>query len=293
MINKCPVCESRIERIDFVRQEYSYKKCRECGTLFVASELSTKDIYEHYSSNYYEAQGTDSKQREGYDSYFSLQDSLNISFENKLKLISRRIGAGRLLDMGTAYGSFLKKASCQYECVGVEISRYAAKTARTINQAQMVVSNLEETPFKDSHFDVITMWDVIEHLRYPVIALREVNRLLRAGGFCFISTDDVNNWLVKLMGRKWWSIAPPLHLSHFSKKSIKMAVERAGGFEICEIIKDQRMYKLNEIVRHFGTSYRNNFLSSLGLLIEDSPIGQVSVSIKRPEQFILILRKNS
>jgi 2-polyprenyl-3-methyl-5-hydroxy-6-metoxy-1,4-benzoquinol methylase len=232
-------------------------------------------------------------QRQGYDSYFDLQESLKISFEQKLKVVNQKMKSGSLLDIGCAYGTFLETASRQFNCFGLEISKYAAHAAREIYCVKTIISNIEQSPFLHDHFDVVTMWDVIEHLRYPISALKEVHRLLKPGGYCFISTDNIDSWLVKFLGKSWWSFAPPLHLCHFSIKSLKIAVQQAGGYDICETIKDQRIYKLNEIIKHFGVAYQNGFLQKAADLINNKQIGRLGVSINRPEQFILVLKKQS
>jgi SAM-dependent methyltransferase len=293
MTDHCPICKNNVDKIKFTRHAHDYKHCRICDTLFVVHSLTAKEIYEHYRENYYESHKSGSKQREGYESYFSLQKSMHHSFERKLQLVRQRVRSGSLLDVGAAYGTFLQTAANYYDCTGIEVSRFAAGIARHTYQTRIVNSCIEQTCFPRDQFDVITMWDVIEHLREPVIALSEAGRILKPGGFCFISTDDVNNWLVKLMGDKWWAIAPPLHLCHFSKQSIRIAAQHAAGFDICEIRKDERVYKVNEIIRHFGTSYENHLLLRLGALAERSSIGRMAISVRRPEQFILILRKKT
>jgi 2-polyprenyl-3-methyl-5-hydroxy-6-metoxy-1,4-benzoquinol methylase len=293
MTENCPICNNHIHKIEFSREGYDYKRCRACCTLFVANALTAKSVTEYYDKGYYEAKNASRTRRYGYSSYLATQDSLKASFEYKLGLVRQKINSGKLLDVGAAYGTFLQKAKAHYECCGIEISGYAAKTGQEINQAQMTLGNIEHAPFGNGQFDVITMWDVIEHLLHPIEALSQACRLLKPGGFCFIGTDDVNHRLVKIMGKKWWSLAPPLHLCHFSKNSMETAARRAGGLEICEVIKDRRWYNVGEIIKYFGISYQNNSLTRLGNSIEASQIGRMSVSIKRPEQFIWVLRKYS
>jgi 2-polyprenyl-3-methyl-5-hydroxy-6-metoxy-1,4-benzoquinol methylase len=216
MREKCPACGSSIRKSEFTLKGYQYGRCKICGTIFVADIINAAQIYQSYGEKYFESKKSLTRQRQGYDSYVDLQESLKISFEQKLKIITRKIESGNLLDIGCAYGTFLETASRQYNCFGLEISTYAAHTAREMYCAKTIISNIEQSSFLCGHFDVVTMWDVVEHLRYPISALEEVHRLLKPGGYCFISTDDIDSWLVKLFGKSWWSFAPPLHLCHFS-----------------------------------------------------------------------------
>ena len=98
----------------------------------------------------------------------------------------------------------------------------------------------DTTPFANAFFDVVVMWDVIEHLMDPIKGLKEVHRILKPGGFLAISTDDAANWLPRLLGRHWWGLAAPLHLNHFSKKGLAIAIQRVGGFEKVKNVRDKR-----------------------------------------------------
>ncbi len=291
MKKECPVCDFSRTKAAFSAQGYQYRHCSNCETIFVSDPVSVGHIYISYEKKYFESREFDSRQRQGYDSYFDSQESLKMSFQEKLKVVNQKIESGNLLDIGSAYGTFLKTASAQYYCVGLEISRYAASTAWEKYLAKTILGNIEQSPFLSDQFDAVTMWDVIEHLRQPVRALQEVHRLLKPGGYCFISTDDISSWLVKLLGKNWWSFAPPLHLCHFSIKSLKIAAHRAGGFDISEIKRDRRLYKFSEIVKHFGVAYQSKLIQKAGNIINNKQIGQFVLSINRPEQFILILRK--
>jgi SAM-dependent methyltransferase len=274
-----------------MRGEFVYKQCPSCRSLFVANEFSTLKVGELYSESYYEADSSNSKGRKGYPSYKEAQESLKDSFSRKLSLVREQVPTGRLLDAGAAYGTFLKVAHAYYDCVGLEVSEYAVAMAQEEFGMDVRLGNVEQAPFPDAEFDVIVMWDIIEHLRNPVLALKEVHRMLKPGGFCFISTDDVSNWFIKILGTKWWGVAPPLHLCHFSKKGMFAALEHAGDFDFVEMKKDRRRYSIPEVIRHFGVSYQSRFLTTLGTWIGRTPLGGLILDVARPEQFVAIAHK--
>ena len=291
MIDNCPLCNAGVAKIKFMHGEFVYKLCPSCRSLFVANELSALNIRELYSESYYEADASNSKGRKGYPSYREAQESLKESFFRKLSLVRARVPSGRLLDAGAAYGTFLKVAHAYYDCVGLEVSEYAVARAREEFGVDVRLGNVEQAPFVDAEFDVVVMWDIIEHLRNPVFALQEIHRMLKPGGYCFISTDDASNWLIKLLGTKWWAIAPPLHLCHFSKKGMLAALGRAGNFDYIEMKKDRRKYSIPEIIRHFGVSYQSRLLTDLGTWMGRTPFDRLILDIARPEQFVTIARK--
>jgi SAM-dependent methyltransferase len=295
LLENCPSCNHKVTKIAFRKNEYFYKRCENCDMLFVANHLQTDMIYMNYSKSYFEANSliaNASKERHGYPSYMEAQDSLKRSFIHKLKFVHRFSTDGRLLDIGAAYGTFLTLAQQYYECYGLDVSEYAALVARERFGVDVHQANIEQSvPFPDNHFDVVVMWDVIEHLVNPVNGLKEVYRVLKSGGIVFISTDNANNWLPRLLGPAWWSLAAPLHLCHFSKESMRVALRQAGEFERVEFATDPREYRFGEIVSHFGVSYKNKFLLKLGAWLEQTSLGSKSICVTRPEQFIAFSRK--
>lgn len=288
----CPACGSDLVRDAFTKGAYIYRKCIACGVLFVANPPPAAEVHAHYSEDYYEAATLGSEGRKGYPSYMQAQESLENSFKYKLTLLQTRIPSGRLLDAGAAYGTFLRLASPYYEGVGLEVSQYAASVAHSSFGIDVKVGSIEHSPpFPDNYFDVIVMWDIIEHLIKPVVALKEACRMLKPGGYIFISTDDASNWLPRLLNSQWWALGAPLHLCHFSKRGMMSAFERAGDYELIEMVSDLRQYSIPEVIEHFGVSYQSNLLTKVGVSLGKTLLGSWVINVKRPEQFIAIARK--
>jgi SAM-dependent methyltransferase len=261
--------------------------------LFVAQHLSVEVIEEHYSEAYFEALAADSgEDRLGYPSYREAQQSLKASFSRKLDLMRSLMPDGKLLDVGAAYGTFLSLASEYYECYGLDVSAYAARVARDEFGMDVRQGGIEQTaPFSDGFFDLVVMWDVIEHLTDPIAGLQEVRRILKPGGYLAVSTDDAGNWLPRLLGRSWWGLAAPLHLNHFTKQSMAIALQRVGGFENVRFVPDRREYRIGEIVSHLGVSFKRKWLADIGKRFEESMLGRKVISVARPEQFIALARR--
>ena len=211
------------------------------------------------------------------------------SFERKLNLVRSLVNRGKLLDVGAAYGTFLSLARQDFECFGLDVSAYAARVAREEFGLNVQQGSIEQaTPFEDEFFDAVVMWDVIEHLVDPIAALQEVRRIVKPGGYLAVSTDDVGNWLVRLLGRKWWGLAAPLHLNHFTKRAMTIAIQRVGGFEEVAFVPDKREYRLGEIVSHLGVSFKSQWLANIGKRFESTFLGKRVITVSRPEQFIAI-----
>src|SRR5207249_10956114 len=96
-----------------------------------------------------------------------------------------------------------------------------------------------------AQFDVITMWDVIEHLPDPAGALETMRRLLRPGGLLAISTMDVDAPVARLLGRRWpWYMQ--MHLWYFSRRTLTRMVQ-ASGYDVIGIRRHCRVVRLGYV----------------------------------------------
>jgi len=286
----CPLCNKESTTPAFKKNEFAYHRCRECLSLFVDLKMSDVIVHEHYGEAYYESESLIERKRRGYPSYRAGYATLMDGFRKKLEFVRKYVSGGRLLDAGAAYGFFLKTAEPYFEGEGIDVSEFAAMIAQREFKSNVRVCDIENVNAPDGSFDVVVMWDIIEHTIHPVKALTEVARILKPGGYLFVSTDDVANWLPKILGKYWWSLAAPLHLCHFSKKGLTIACERAGlGAPI--YFPDPRVYTMPEIIKHFGVSYESNILKTIGMFLEKSVVKKLVVRIARPEQFVAVIQK--
>jgi 2-polyprenyl-3-methyl-5-hydroxy-6-metoxy-1,4-benzoquinol methylase len=146
----------------------------------------------------------------------------------------------RLLDIGCGAGILLERAKAQgFICEGVEICEPLAKTARERVGCGIHRAFLEDLNLPDNTFDVVTMYDLVEHLQHPVQEIRRAQRLLHPGGILFILTPN-NDALIRRVAQ--WSYRLTLHqfqrplralyyshhLSYFSSDSLQTLLHRVG-----------------------------------------------------------------
>ena len=147
--------------------------------------------------------------------------------------------SGRLLDMGCGLGFFLKAMTpyTNWEAYGCEISPTAVRYAReTLSLTNVICNRLEDADLPQSFFDLITLWDVIDHIPRPDPLLRRCHALLREGGICFIRTPNVVIQLPRAqLKRLLWPMQPGVaylqardHAHHYSMSSIRRLLERNG-----------------------------------------------------------------
>jgi SAM-dependent methyltransferase len=147
--------------------------------------------------------------------------------------------SGRLLDVGCGLGFFVRKAMehPQWSVWGYEISPKAVDYGRNkLGLANIYEGKVEENNFQKNSFDIITMWDVIEHLPDPAPVLSACFESLKQGGILFIHTPNVNVQLPKAIIKKFiFGYDPHIHfleakdhINIYSPKTIKVLLDKYG-----------------------------------------------------------------
>lgn len=173
------------------------------------------------------------------------------TFDGLFPILSRYVnwigkytnGKVRILDIGCGFGYFLKFCDKMgWETYGIDISSYAINVAKKNTKAQLYLYNIEnvgKSLFKENYFDLITMFDVIEHLTYPVIVLKEVHKILKLNGKLVITTPNLNAiqriFLKALVKEKlWYGFLDETHVHLFTPFSLRTFIEETG-FRILEL----------------------------------------------------------
>ena len=150
-----------------------------------------------------------------------------------------RANRGRLLDVGCSAGSFLLAARDRgWDVHGIDISPAAVDHALDVLGLGATLATLEDAPFPHESFDVITLFECIEHLPHPTRALLSASRLLRPDGLLVITTPNIDGFVPRstyqLLARTigaWEHPTPPHHLYQFSRRTLT-ALLRKTGFEV-------------------------------------------------------------
>lgn len=202
-------------------------KCGNCGYVWADLTFSFDKTREIYGRSYFFG--------DEYSDYLAESDILKYGFRKfhrKLTaLFTGRAEKPRLLEIGSAYGLYLDIAAYDFDVTGLEISPDAAAYARknghrVIQEDLLSIDAVEE-------FDIVVSFATLEHLLNPDRVMQQVYRFLKPGGYCYVTTIDIESLFSRLSGKKWRMIHPPTHVSYFSSRTLT-ALMQTAGFSVLE-----------------------------------------------------------
>lgn len=221
----CPCCGASTPHVyRFTVNRCPVWQCRECGLGRAQAQGFEPSAY--YTAAYFSGEHSD-----GYADYLGAEPVLRKEFARTVAFIRQFISSGRLLDIGCAYGFFLQEARRDFDVHGIEIAEDAALHCRDTGLDVRTGIADERVLAQFGELDVITMFDVVEHLSDPAETLALSHRHLRPGGILVLTTGDFGSPLAKAFGPRWRLMTPPQHLWYFTRASIVRLANRLG-FEL-------------------------------------------------------------
>ena len=175
--------------------------------------------------------------------YLEETEARERTFKHSLDQLHRFIQPpGKLLDIGCYTGVFMKTAAARgWQVEGVELSSWAANIARKSGVGTIYEAPVQQLSLPGESFDVITLWDVIEHLTHPQDMLKKVNDLLKPGGIAAFSTHMTDSPAVRLMGKRY-PFFMEMHVVHFSRVTAARMLKNQG-FELLKIRPHPRILR--------------------------------------------------
>ena len=194
------------------------------------------------------------------EAYAGVVDTLYMAERENRILTFRKViralgpaGGRRLLDVGAYCGYFLEVARERgFRAEGLELSRWAASHARA--QGFTVHSTpLETLAGTAERYEVLTLWDVVEHLPDPREELAAARMLLLPGGRLYLSTIDTGSLVARLLGARWpWLM--DMHLVYFDRPTMSALLEEAG-FRVTGIRTYSHTVSAGYLLRKVGASF--------------------------------------
>lgn len=198
-------------------RHHTIVQCQRCGLVYTDPRPERRDILETY-------------QAVEDPLYLEEREGRVLTFEHHLKPLEHLTGPPDhrpLLDVGCYTGVFVEIAARHgWDAWGVEPSRWAVEQAQA-QGLHVVQGTLDTAGLPEEYFDVVTMWDVIEHVTDPSGTLRRVHRLLKPGGLMVVHTIDIESPFARLMGARWpWLME--MHIYYFSRGTLRAMLKQCG-----------------------------------------------------------------
>ncbi len=277
----CNLCESDNVTFFCDKKGYHLYKCNNCKLLMISPVPQSIDVYD---VSYFSG----AEKGFGYVDYDADKEPMTGTFNHYIDLINNLgVSEGKLLDIGAATGFFMSLAKNRgFEVVGVELSDFAARKGRE-KGLNIVTGDLLNTQFMSGSFDVVTMFDVLEHVPEPKKLIAEVKRILKPHGLVIINTPDAESLWARILGKKWQLIMPPEHINYFSPKNLSKYLSD-HGFEVKVNTKIGKRFTLQYILKmlYKWQGFRIFLVKSNRIL------SSISVPINLRDNFFMIAKKN-
>jgi SAM-dependent methyltransferase len=219
--DRCCLCQSSKSgaflecATDYVTGEtFQVRRCAYCGLAFTYPQPVSMDRF--YPSRYRRY------------SWF-VQAILEFLYRRRVRSWVQGLGSsGRALEVGCGAGWMLCALRQQgWKVVGNERTFQGAVCASSMNNLPVFVGGLAALKL-EPRFDLIILFQVLEHLSDPLETLQQCAMLLKPGGSLVVAVPNLDSWQARLAGPSWYHLDVPRHLFHFSTRSLSTILELVG-----------------------------------------------------------------
>ncbi len=214
----CPVCGSGDFEQLFQKTGEQFSRCTACSLVLINPRPNADEIAATYDNDY-----------SGF--YVSKTDKKRRRVGRWVDRIQRRyVSTGRWLDVGCSAGFVVEAAAARgFDAYGVDVEAGAVRHAREqLKLPNVFCGVIEEQTFEPGFFDVITLYDVIEHVPDLNTTVATLARLLRSGGVIEVRTPDIGHFRVPRELASWTEIKPSEHLYYFNRVTLEKLMLKHG-----------------------------------------------------------------
>lgn len=214
--DKCPLCFSKDFRFLFIKEGFDHMICNSCNMVFTLQLLDTKKIQ-------YMAEGEEGDAYGDYKEDKTVKDLDRKKYELIFEKLEQYTKIKNIFDMGSQSGTFLDWASEKYDIIGHEY--HNALRNRAIRKGHTVLyDNLENIKF-DREFDLITMWDYLDHIVKPHEVIKNISKYLRKGGLFFFAINNLDSLVTRVMHQDSTIFSGPHHTMHYGINQLKLLMK--------------------------------------------------------------------
>ncbi len=238
----CPGCGNEKGIFKFQKMGFNYEECPVCGTLYNNPRPVLQSFNDYYSdspsvrfwaTNFYKE--TEQNRRE-----LLIKPKAKLCLEILKKYYDGFQSNPAIVDIGAGYGVFceeLKKILPKsYEVIGIEPAKALISVCKDkhINIIPKFFETVNPNDFGSRNVVCAVSFELLEHLHSPEKFIEKCSEIIPKNGLLILTTLTWDGFDLKVLADKSDSIHPPHHINFFTKKSIKILLEK-HGFSICEI----------------------------------------------------------
>jgi 2-polyprenyl-3-methyl-5-hydroxy-6-metoxy-1,4-benzoquinol methylase len=225
----CPLCDSgkvsdfmlAPDRFHMRLDLYKLMRCLSCSCVWLANPPKPQEMSRHYDEDYHRAITA------------AGEGNAASRWKRFRELIERHRHGGAILDIGCSSGGFLSTMQgSTWQLYGIEMDASTAQRARKNTGAEVFTGDAMEAVFAPESFDVITTFDVLEHVYQPEQFLGKIKRWLKPGGIYYTMLPNIDSWEARMLGSYWYGLELPRHLFHFSPQSLRNLMKSLGFAEV-------------------------------------------------------------
>jgi 2-polyprenyl-3-methyl-5-hydroxy-6-metoxy-1,4-benzoquinol methylase len=228
-LKKCLACQSTDTENLFTASRFSYLRCKNCDLVFLSNAPS-----DSYFKRFYAYQK--GANREIRKTNPALLTYLKIPFiKNAISTWTRFINisratsvknftkGNRILDIGCGAGDFLSEMNKSgWDAYGLELGDNLVELAeRKVGKGKIFQGYLDKTDFRRAKFDIITIWQVLEHISDLKKTFLKINGILSDKGVLVIEVPHAKSLNLAIFKKNWTLLIPPQHLHLWSKRSFE------------------------------------------------------------------------
>lgn len=220
----CPICQNQKMTHLFTMEEEKFQKCVHCSFIMINPQPIVEVIDETYDENY--------AQR-----YIRKAKSKYKRAKRRLKYLKKRNkSAKRFVDIGSSAGFVVQAANdLKLDAYGVEIEKTGPKYAKEVLGLKNIYNmKLHDCKFEDNFFDIVTFYEVLEHIPNLDNFLQEVHRISTDNAILQLSVPNAGHWSIQKDMQLWDAIKPSEHLWYFDRTTIQRVLEN-NNFKVLKI----------------------------------------------------------
>ena len=251
-------------------------RCKSCDLVFVSPRVHAPTIVASY------AEGED-------PTFVSQAGARERTFGQSVERIEALLGGpGSVFDIGTAGGSFLAAARARgWKVDGCEPNKWLAAWGKKHYGIDIRPGSLTEQDLEGAKYDVVTLWDVVEHLPQPSEIIARAKQMVKPGGYLILTFPDFGSPSARMLGR-FWPFLSSVHLFYFSKATIARMLKKAG-FEVVRTAAHTQELELSYLLLRAG-DVLGRPMRALSRLVHKLPAGKAHVSYRLGQTFVAARR---